>query len=74
MQEDRKGTKVIKFGKVEVRISNETYDDLDRCTAIIGSYGCEKTGYPYKTRINKGAIAEYTIRKYLKELEEKTKC
>jgi len=72
MQKERKGTKVIKVGKSLARVSNETYNELDRCTAIIGFNGCEKTGYPYKTRINNGAIAEYAIHKYLMELEEKT--
>ena len=72
MQKERKGRKVVRVGEGQAKISTESFNELDKCTAIIGRYGCDKTGYPYKTRINNGAIAEYAIHKYLKELEKRT--
>ena len=70
----REKTKLVKVGQPNkvTRIDNQSFDELERCVAIIGYYGCKITGYPYKDKIKEGSVAEYAISKYLKELEEKT--
>jgi len=69
------GTKLVKVNSESnkvTRVCKTAFDELQRCVSIIGYYGCEKTGYPYKDKIKEGSIAEYAIHKYLQELEEKT--